>query len=122
MEKITAEMTYRIMDSIAFAVVGLVTMLTGEEPSDTVIDSTARGLAALYCRSEELTPDYSMIGSPVDMGEDPCEDCDDDCNNCCYNDDYNEDEDEDEDDEDEDELSSMLETFVETLRRTLKGT
>ena len=121
MEKISAEMTYRIMDAIAFAVVGLTTMLTGEEPSDAVIDSTAHGLAALYCRSEGLTPDYSQIGSPVDMGEneDSCEDCDDDCDNCCYNDDY--DEDEDEDEEIDEALSSAFETFAETFKKHLKG-
>ena len=103
MKKITAEITYRIMDAIAYAIT---IMCASEKPTDSEVNELSRAITTLYCHEEGIEPDYTGIGSPVDFDEDEDEDEEDDW----------EEEDEEEDEEDEEEEENLL---VKALREIL---
>lgn len=100
MKKISAETTYRIMDAIAYAIT---IMCASEKPTDAEVDELSRAITALYCHEEGIEPDYTGIGSPVDLDEDENEDDEDD-----WEGDY-EDEDEDEEKEENPIVKAMRE-------------
>ena len=98
-KNLDAYTTTLMMDAMAYAY-AMARGMEGNEPDDDELLAQVRGLMTVYCRNENLIPDYSMTFCKSEIEEDEEEEVEEE--------EENEEEDEEEEIDDEEEVDEDL--------------